>query len=139
MTRVAIITGSAQGIGHAIALRLARDGFNIVINDLPSQLAKLEQLQKEIGIEKCIIVTGDISNEDDVKILIDKTVDELGGLDVMVANAGINRVLPFLDRMLSFTHLSVNIDRHGRPRTTNLQDQRHRDIPMSQIRCICYD
>lgn len=88
---VALITGSAQGIGRAIALRLADDGFNISLNDLPSTRAELDVLASEIASKgrKSHIVTGDVSSESDVQKMIRSTVQTLGSLDVMVANAGI--------------------------------------------------
>lgn len=81
--RVAIVTGSAQGIGYAIAHRLADDGLDIVLNDISSKIAKLEEVAKEIQAKgrKCIAVLGDVSVEIDVKNLVEKAVNELGGVD----------------------------------------------------------
>ncbi|KAF9254352.1 NAD(P)-binding protein [Marasmius fiardii PR-910] len=91
-----LITGSAQGIGKAIALRLAKDRFNIALNDLPSKHSELEGLENEIaGLgngTKTLIVTGDISNEAEVKSMVERVVKCFAGLDVMVANASIGRV-----------------------------------------------
>ncbi|KAF9260784.1 NAD(P)-binding protein [Marasmius fiardii PR-910] len=88
-----LITGSAQGVGKAIALRLAKDGFNIALNDLPSKQSELQQLENEIkglGKEtKTTIVTGDVSSEAEVKVMVERVAEELEGLDVMIANAGI--------------------------------------------------
>ncbi|KAK0193186.1 NAD-binding protein [Armillaria mellea] len=90
---VAIVTGSAQGIGKAIALRLADDGFDIAINDISvnAKLTKLRAVQAEIMQKgrRCGIFPGDVSNEEDVKRIVDGIVNTLGGLDVMVANAGV--------------------------------------------------
>ncbi|KAK0449671.1 NAD-binding protein [Desarmillaria tabescens] len=88
---VALITGSAQGIGRAIALRLAEDGFHVSLNDLSSMGAELDVLASEIASKgrKFHIVTGDVSSESDVQRMISSTVHALGSLDVMVANAGI--------------------------------------------------
>ncbi|SJL18425.1 uncharacterized protein ARMOST_22014 [Armillaria ostoyae] len=88
---VALITGSAQGIGRAIALRLADDGFNVSLNDLPSAGTGLDILASEIASKgrKSHVVIGDISSESDVQRIIESTVQALGSLDVMVANAGI--------------------------------------------------
>ncbi|OJA16704.1 hypothetical protein AZE42_11173 [Rhizopogon vesiculosus] len=108
MTRskgVALVTGSAQGIGSAIATRLARDGFDVALNDLPAKNAVLEDLAAELrrGEEsegsyspRTCIVVGDVSKEDEVKRMIDTVVDELGSLDVMVANAGIAELADIL-------------------------------------------
>ncbi|KAK0192488.1 hypothetical protein F5146DRAFT_504869 [Armillaria mellea] len=87
---VAIVTGAGQGIGKAIALRLADDGFDVAINDLPRKSEALELLSAEIsakGRRSCII-PADVSVEEEVEIMVTKVVTELGRLDVMVANAG---------------------------------------------------
>jgi len=90
---VALVTGSAQGIGRAIAIRLAQDGFDVALNDLPAKNALLEDLAAELqrggeseGPRTCIVV-GDVSKEDEVKRMIDTAVDVLGGLDVVSCNA----------------------------------------------------
>jgi len=91
-TRVALITGGAQGIGEAIALRLADDGIDIALFDLPTKEAQLNAVVQRI-IEKsgrrAIYLTGDVTVEDSVKTSVDKVVEALGGLDIMVANAGV--------------------------------------------------
>ncbi|KAF4607261.1 hypothetical protein EYR38_001322 [Pleurotus pulmonarius] len=93
---VALITGAAQGLGRAIALRLASDGFDVALNDIPAKAPALEELVNEIKAgsgtnpeRRAIFVTGSVANEDDVIELVARTVRELGGLDVMVANAGV--------------------------------------------------
>jgi len=99
-TRIAIITGAASiGIGRGIALRLAEDGLDIAINDLLQKSEQLEGLAKEIREKgrRCITFCGDMSEEADVKALVDKVVAEFGGLDVMVANVGIAASASILD------------------------------------------
>ncbi|KAK1542061.1 benzoate 4-monooxygenase cytochrome P450 [Colletotrichum paranaense] len=98
-TRTALVTGSANGIGRAIALRLAQDGFQIAIDDLASQEVKLRELQYELELKgvRTAVLTADISNEDDVVNLIRNTSEMLGGIDVMVANAGVILVKPILE------------------------------------------
>ncbi|KIJ23872.1 hypothetical protein M422DRAFT_237633 [Sphaerobolus stellatus SS14] len=89
--KAVIVTGAAQGIGRAIALRLARDGYDIALNDLPYQSAALEILVQEIKSNgnNAISIVADISKEDEVQRMVERTVDELGDLWAMVANAGI--------------------------------------------------
>ncbi|KAG2087028.1 uncharacterized protein F5147DRAFT_728421 [Suillus discolor] len=81
---IALITGSAQGIGRGIALRLARDGFNVALNDLPNKDAKLEAVATEIeslGRQVCIL-PADVTVDKQVKGMVDDAVTKLGGLDV---------------------------------------------------------
>jgi NAD(P)-dependent dehydrogenase (short-subunit alcohol dehydrogenase family) len=83
---VAIVTGAAQNIGKAISLKLAEDGFDVTLNDLPSKQDLLDNVAKEIREKwgkKVIIVPGDVSKEEDVATLVDTTVKEMGGLDVV--------------------------------------------------------
>ncbi|KAJ1300464.1 hypothetical protein OPQ81_005279 [Rhizoctonia solani] len=99
MAKVAIITGAAQGIGRAIALRLAVDGMDIAILDLPSQQDSLERVSEEIQAigGKALVLMADVSNEQEVQNAVKRTVEALGGLDVMVANAGIFEAASVLD------------------------------------------
>ncbi|THU78398.1 NAD(P)-binding protein [Dendrothele bispora CBS 962.96] len=91
--RIALVTGAAQGIGKAIALRLAKDGLHVALNDISPKLDALNALSEEIkavraGI-KSSVHTADVSKEDDVRRMVEEVVETYGGLDVMVANAGI--------------------------------------------------
>ncbi|KAJ7486784.1 hypothetical protein FB451DRAFT_773364 [Mycena latifolia] len=88
---IALVTGAAQGIGRAVALRLADDGFDVAINDIASNSEKLELLVDEIqkkGQESSTCIA-DVSQEDQVKAMVELVVERHGGLDVMVANAGV--------------------------------------------------
>ena len=82
--RVAIITGSARGLGFAIAQRLADDGIDIVINDLPSEIEQINEAVEVIKKKgrKAIGVPGDVTKEEDVKALVEKAVEALGSVDV---------------------------------------------------------
>jgi NAD(P)-dependent dehydrogenase (short-subunit alcohol dehydrogenase family) len=99
-TRIAIVTGAAAlGIGRGIALRLADDGLDVAVNDLPQKSGQLEELANEIRAKgrRTTVFCGDMSEEADVKALVDKVVADLGGLDVMVANVGVAAHTPFLE------------------------------------------
>lgn len=85
-TRVAIVTGSAQGIGRSIALRLAEDGLNVVINDIPAKAAQIDEAVAEIKAKsgvKVIAAPADVTNEEAVQAMIATVVEQLGSLDVV--------------------------------------------------------
>ncbi|KAI0315453.1 hypothetical protein OF83DRAFT_1084955 [Amylostereum chailletii] len=95
--RVAIVTGAARGIGRAIALRLAKDGIDVGVNDIPG--TAVDEVVAEIralGRKSCAL-SADVSDDKQVAEMVKKAVDTLGGIDIMVANAGIVRMTSFLD------------------------------------------
>jgi NAD(P)-dependent dehydrogenase (short-subunit alcohol dehydrogenase family) len=81
--KVALVTGAAQGIGHAIADGLAAAGAQIAIADLRGADEAAAAFTGGVG------VTGDVSKEDDVKRLVGEVVDRCGGIDILVNNAGL--------------------------------------------------
>jgi len=97
-TKVALVTGAARGIGRAIALRLAEDGFDVVVNDIQAT-PELDGLVQEIESKgrRSLGVPADISLEPEVEKMVQKVVQDLGSLDVMVANAGIVVLESFLN------------------------------------------
>lgn len=96
---VAHVTGAAQGIGRAIALRLARDGHDVAVSDLPGKREQLEETTKEIAAlgVRSVALTGDVSDPESVRGLVTGTAQQLGSLDVIVANAGIAQTKALLD------------------------------------------
>ena len=91
--RVAIVTGSARGIGREIALKLAEVGADIVVNDIEAATEPLEQVAKEIKAlnRQSLAITADVSSSEDVNRLIETTVKEMGKVDILVNNAGVTR------------------------------------------------
>lgn len=82
---IALVTGSAQGIGRGIALRLARDGFDIALNDVSSKRDQLRAIAgdiEKIG-RRTHLVPADVAFEEEVKEMIQGVTKELGGLDVV--------------------------------------------------------
>jgi glucose 1-dehydrogenase len=88
--KVAIVTGGNSGIGKAITLALANAGINVAIDYVADEKAT-EDLEKQVAAlgDKAIGVDADVSKVADLQMLIDRTVQELGRLDIMVNNAGI--------------------------------------------------
>ncbi|KAG0697534.1 hypothetical protein DFH29DRAFT_1021943 [Suillus ampliporus] len=98
---VAVVTGSGQGIGHTIAVRLAGDGYDVVINDLESNKENLDAVKNEIAVKfperRVLVVCANVSVEEEVKGLVESTVKEFGKLNVFIANAGIAIIKPLLE------------------------------------------
>ncbi|EIW82760.1 acetoin reductase family protein [Coniophora puteana RWD-64-598 SS2] len=93
---VALITGCAQGIGRATAFRLASDGFHLALSDLPSRREDVKALASELsrihpGIATSTLST-DVRDEGAVKNMVESASEALGGIDVLVASAGIIRI-----------------------------------------------
>ncbi|MEX0684684.1 MAG: SDR family oxidoreductase [Balneolales bacterium] len=88
MDKIALITGGDSGIGRAIAIAFAKEGANIAISyldeheDANHTMQKVKELQRE-----CILIPGDISQEEHCKKLIEATVQEYGKIDVLINNA----------------------------------------------------
>lgn len=95
--KTALITGAGQGIGRGIAVRLARDGYNIAIADINlNNLAEAAQEISALGVS-VLKIEADVSSAHDVQHMIQATVDEFDSLDVLVNNAGIYPFTPFMD------------------------------------------
>ena len=92
----ALITGSNQGIGQAIALRLAEEGADVVIDYVthPDTAKETVELAKKFG-HRAVAVQGDISKVADTQRMVKESVEALGGLDILVNNAGVERRAPF--------------------------------------------
>lgn len=90
--KTAIVTGAAKGIGRAIALKLASNGANIVLNYRSSekQAIEVEEEIKKLGVQ-VLRVKGDISNLSDVENLVNQAKEKFDKIDIIVNNAGITK------------------------------------------------
>ena len=90
--KVALVTGASRGIGRAIALELGKQGAAVVVNYHQNEAAADEVVQAITrGGSKALKVQADVSDQQQVQELVKTTVEQLGGLDVLVNNAGISR------------------------------------------------
>jgi len=103
--RRAIVTGGNTGIGKASAQRLAREGASVCVNYYSEHEAddarRLVVELEEAGAPAAIALQGDVGCEEDVKRLVGGAVEQLGGLDVLVNNAGIEKQIPLLEMDLA--------------------------------------
>jgi meso-butanediol dehydrogenase / (S,S)-butanediol dehydrogenase / diacetyl reductase len=95
--KVALVSGAGRGIGRAIALRLAVEGADLAVADIDEAGASsvAEEVRK-LG-RRALALRADVSRSDQVQAMVDRTVAELGGLDIAVANAGIILISPLLE------------------------------------------
>jgi glucose 1-dehydrogenase len=99
--KIAIVTGASSGIGRSIALAFAREGAAVTVNyarDAEGAASTVKEI--EDGGGRAVAVRADVSKPEDVKALVERIVKELGGLDVMVNNAGVEHKMPFLETPL---------------------------------------
>lgn len=86
LRRVALVTGAAQGLGRSIALRLAKDGLDVAVNDIQAKREQLEELACDIKAKEgrqTAVVPADVASERDVRNMTESVVKHLGGLDVV--------------------------------------------------------
>ncbi len=99
--KVAIVTGAASGIGLEIARAYAREGAKISIADLKQDAAEAAAKEIKNGGGQAIAVAMDVTNEAQVDAGVEATVKALGGVDVLVSNAGIQIISPLQDLSLA--------------------------------------
>ena len=93
MAKTAVITGSSRGIGAAIALRLAKDGYNIALNDLNESMFENNSIAEDIkalGVE-AEVFCADVSNYGQCEEMVKAVKERFGTIDVLINNAGITR------------------------------------------------
>jgi 3-oxoacyl-[acyl-carrier protein] reductase len=96
--KVALVTGAGQNIGREIALTLAGNGAAVMVNGRGNQAA-IEAVAAEINDSGGTAIghLADVSDEAAVRAMIERIVDELGGIDILVSNAGLRRQTPFVE------------------------------------------
>lgn len=111
--KIAIVTGSGQGLGKAIGLAFAKEGCNVVVNDINPKTA--EEVVKEIKNLHCksFSIIADTSNKKEVQVMVDKTLAEFGRIDLLVNNAGISAIAPSEDLSEELWDRAIGINLKG--------------------------
>ncbi|KJH79419.1 glucose 1-dehydrogenase [Pseudomonas sp. KSR10] len=112
--KVALVTGSSQGIGRGIAVRLAEEGADLVINgrhDDDESQATLEQV-RALGRQACFIAA-DVGVAAECRRLVAQSIEQMGRLDILVNNAGVQRHSPFLEAGEGDYDLVLNVNLRG--------------------------
>ncbi|HEY3280970.1 MAG TPA: SDR family oxidoreductase [Armatimonadota bacterium] len=112
--RRALITGANTGIGRAIALRYAEEGADVAVNYVAHPEAA-ERVVKQIEKRgrRAVAVLADVTQVDQIASMVAKAVEALGGLDICVNNAGVQKEVPFLKVTEQDWDLMVNVDLRG--------------------------
>ncbi len=105
-SRVAVVTGAAQGIGKRTSEVLAAKGFQVVLNDLREPTQTISNL----GNTQSLVVLGDISSEKVVKNILEQTLTKFGRADVLVNNAGISFIKPAEEVSLEEWQQVINVN-----------------------------
>lgn len=111
--KVALVTGAGQGIGRAIALRLANEGARVTIVDLKED--KMQAVADEVKAagSKAVIFKADVTDRDNVFAAVDYAEKELGGFDIMVNNAGIASIQSIADITLDEFEKTMRVNVQG--------------------------
>lgn len=88
-----IITGATSGIGYGLAIEMASRGY--IIGAIGRREERLKQLQAQIGEQQCFIMPLDVTDTDQASISYNNLIEQMGGMDIMILNAGVGR-----DKML---------------------------------------
>jgi glucose 1-dehydrogenase len=96
--KVALVTGSAQGIGQAIAIRLAQEGADIIVDDRALGQSAQETADAITALGRRVhMIQGDLANTDDDRRVINEGVEKMGKIDILVNNAGVEKHADFWD------------------------------------------
>jgi len=111
--KVAVITGASKGIGRQTALYLAKAGAHLAVSARSSEL--LDSLAREVenGGGKIFTFSGDMSKENDIQKFVKNTIDRLGGIDILINNAGVGHFFPVADMATEIWDDMFNLNVRG--------------------------
>ncbi len=112
--KIALVTGAQQGIGRGIALAFAREGADIAVNYLDDRV-EAEKVMQEVCAagQRAVLVQADVARPTDAQTMVAQVLSELGGLDVLVNNAGVYPRVPFLEMRETDWDLVLDVNLKG--------------------------
>ena len=112
--KIALVTGAQQGIGRGIALAFAREGADVAVNYLDDRAAA-ETVMREVCAtgQRAVLVQADVARPTNAQTMIAQVLSELGGLDVLVNNAGVYPRVPFLEMRETDWDLVLDVNLKG--------------------------
>lgn len=110
--QVAFITGAGSGVGRGIAQRLGRDGLSLALIDI-NESGVHETSRLISSDEQTLCLTGDVTSENDIKRMVETTIERFGRIDVLITAAGIIDVVPVVDMELSTWNRILNVNLTG--------------------------
>jgi len=112
--RVAIVTGGTKGMGKAIALKFAKEGCDIAVNDINLEDAKKTAAEVKALGHKAIAIKADVTKKTEVQEMVKKTLAEFGRIDILVNNAGgLHQQGPFLEQKEELWDKDFNLNIKG--------------------------
>jgi len=112
--KIALVTGAQQGIGRGIALAFAREGADVAVNYLDDRV-EAEKVMREVCAagQRAVLVQADVARPTDAQTMVAQVLSELGGLDVLVNNAGVYPRVPFLEMRETDWDLVLDVNLKG--------------------------
>ena len=110
---VALVTGAGSGIGAEVAARLAQDGAAVGVNGRTAQKVADTVARITAGGGRAVALVGDVSDPDDAQRMVREADEQLGGLHVLVNNAGLQQHTPFLELDLTTWRAQLSVDLDG--------------------------
>jgi acetoin reductase-like protein len=111
--KVAIVTGAGTGIGHAIALALAKEGANVVIGDIKENSARTTATEIEAMRRKTLAVKCDVRSSSEVENMVQKTLEKFGKINILVNNAGVSTMALVVDMTEEEWDFNLDVNAKG--------------------------